>query len=187
MTATEVMERQAEKAAVLGTIIGRVSSEFLDPVIDLTFDYAMKGKRLPPPPPEFAKAMIQSGGRIEVDYLGPLAQAQKKFHVTQGATQSIQAIAPIMQMNPNVADLINWDQLVMEMLRSYGMPQKAVNDLRDVAKIRQQKAAQQQQMMAMQQEQQLIDKYPMDKEAPQGSPMEEIGKQLTQALRGGQA
>lgn len=185
MTATEVMERQAEKAAVLGTVIGRISSEFLDPIIDLTFDIAMRGKRLPMPPPAFVRAMQQDGGRIEVDYLGPLAQAQKKFHVTQGATQSINAVAPIMQMNPQVADLINWDQLATEIMRAYGMPQKVVRDPREVMQLRQQRAQQQQQAAAMAQQQQLIAKYPLDKEAPAGGPMEEIGEQLRRAVKGG--
>jgi len=181
------MERQAEKAAVLGTVIGRISSEFLDPIIDLTFDIAMRGKRLPPPPPAFVQAMQQDGGRIEVDYLGPLAQAQKKFHVTQGATQSMNAVAPLMQMNPQIADLINWDQLALEIMRAYGMPQKIVRDKTEVAQLRQQKAMQQQQAMAQAQQQQLIDKYPLDKDAPAGGPMEELGDQLRKAIKGGQA
>jgi len=185
MTATEVMERQSEKAAVLGTVIGRISSEFLDPIIDITFDIAMKGKRLPPPPPEFAEAMYKTNGGIEIDYLGPLAQAQKRFHVKQGAQQSLEAVSPIMQINPQVADLINWDQLTMEILHAYGMPQKAIVDLRDVQKIRQQRAVQQAAAMQQQQAQQLIDKYPMDKQAPPDSPMEEIGNQLRDALKGG--
>jgi hypothetical protein len=185
MTATEVMERQAEKAAVLGTVIGRISSEFLDPIIDLTFDIALRGKRLPPPPPEFAQAMMETNGSLEIDYLGPLAQAQKKFHVTQGAQQSIQAIAPLMQLNPQIADLVNWDQLTMELLQSYGMPQKAIVDLRDVAKLREQRAQQQAAAQQQAQQSQLIDKYPLDKQAPPDSPMEEIGNQLRQALKGG--
>lgn len=181
MTATEVMERQAEKAAILGTVVGRIASEFLDPVIDLTFEIAYKQGKIPPPPPALLQLLQKQRGRLEIDYIGPLAQAQKRFHVTQGVNQSMQAIAPIIQMNPAVGDLIDWDQLGMEILRSYGMPEKVIRDMRAVRQTRERKQAQQQQMLDAQQTNEMVKSLPNEK-PDQGTAMSQINKQLTAAL-----
>ncbi len=181
MTATEVMERQAEKAAVLGTVIGRIASEFLDPVIDLVFEMAYKARRLPPPP----QILIQTPGvKLEVDYMGPLAQAQKKFHVTQGATQAIQAIIPLAKINQGILDFIDFDELTKEMLEAYGMPQKVIRDKELVAKMREAKQKQIQQQQQQAQLNETIKQYPLDKEAPPDSPMADMSNQLRAAIGG---
>lgn len=183
MTATEVMERQAEKAAILGSTIGRISSEFLDPVIDHAFEIAYRQGKIPTPPPALIELIQKQQSRMEVDYIGPLAQAQKRFHVSQGVNQSMQAIAPIMQMNPNVGDLIDWDQLGMEIMRSYGMPEKVIRDFKQVRQIRAAKQQQQQQMMQQEQTTEMMKALP-EKMPDQGTAVSEINKQLTAALGG---
>ena len=182
MTATEVMERQAEKAAILGTVVGRISSEFLDPVIDLTFDICWKQGKIPPPPRALTETMSKDDARLEVDYIGPLAQAQKRFHVSQGVNQSMQALGPLMQMNPNIADMIDWDQLALEVMRNYGMPESVIKDMREVRRIRQQKAQQQQQQMQAQQTTEMAKALP-NEEPEEGTAMNEMNKQLAAALK----
>ncbi|MCF7939680.1 MAG: head-tail connector protein [Spirochaetales bacterium] len=181
MTATEVMERQAEKAAILGSTIGRIASEFLDPVIDHAFEIAFRQRKLPAPPPALIQAVQTQGAQLEIDYIGPLSQAQKKFHVTRGVNQSIQALAPVMQMNPQVADLVDWDQLGMEIMRSYGMPEKVIRDLKQVQQMRKQRQQQQQQMMQQQQANETMKALP--NEMPEdGTAMNSINKQLAAAI-----
>ncbi len=48
---------------------------------------------------------------MKVDFVGTLAQAQKKYHTMGGLANAIQTAAPIMQMYPNSADFIEADEL----------------------------------------------------------------------------
>lgn len=139
MTATEIVERMGEKAAVLGTTIGRLNSECLNPLIDRVFDIELNrtGSPIQPIPEE----LLEYGGPIEVDYLGPLAQAQKRLFRTQGVLSSLEKILPIMQANPETADIIDWDTVIRELLDAYGMPGKAVRPEEAVKALREQKQA----------------------------------------------
>ena len=177
-TATEVMEMQAEKAAVLGTLIGRLQSEFLDPTIDLMFYNGVKAGRIPPPPVALLQWMVANGetaGNIKVEYIGPLAQAQKRFHVTQGVIQGLNSTLPYAQMKPEILDLYDWDEVIRAIAEAQGMPARLVLDEKAVAAIRlarqqaMQQAAQQQQEMAG------ADAYQKMQKAPEaGSPLEKV-------------
>lgn len=157
MTATEILERQGEKAAVMGARIGRLQTEVLNPIIDRVFDIEMKAGRLPPLP----EILMDLGGQpIEVDYLGPLAIAQRRLFKTQGVTASLQIIAPIMQLNPSVGDVVNWDEVTREILEVNGMPAKCINQPEMVAQIRQGRQQQLQAQQAMIEGQTIADALP---------------------------
>ena len=137
MTATEIIEKQGEKAAVLGTAISRLNTESLDPTMDRVFDIEYAAGRLPPVP----DIILEYGdGRIETDYLGPLAQAQKRLFQSQGVVRSLEGIAPILQVNPETADVVGWDESARDILDSYGMPQKNINTRDAVTAIREARA-----------------------------------------------
>lgn len=146
MTATEIVERMGEKAAVLGTTIGRLNSECLNPIIDRVFEIELnKTSSSIQPIPE---ALLEfAGEKVDVDYMGPLAQAQKRLFRTQGVMSSLERIMPIIQANPEVADIIDWDEVSREILDSYGMPQKAIRTKEDVEALRQQREQLQQALM----------------------------------------
>lgn len=148
-TATEVLEKAGEKAAVLGTTIGRLNSECLNPVIDRVFDILWNAGKLPEPPGE----VLASGeSRIEVDYLGPLAQAQRRFFRTQGIASSFERAAPIFQLAPETVDVIDFDEALREILDASGAPVKAIrtrDDVKEIREARNQAAQQQAQMEQM--------------------------------------
>jgi len=180
ITATEVMERQAEKAAVLGPIIGRIESDVLDRVIEIAFRQAGSEGRLKPPPPALAK----SGQPIEIDYIGPLAQAQKKFHVQQGVTHSINAFAPLLELEPTLHDLIDWDDLGRELLEHHGMPAKVIRDRIEIEKLRQAREKRMAEQQAAEQRGQLMQNYDKLAKPPQtGSPMDDLNKQLRNSMQ----
>jgi hypothetical protein len=133
MTATEIIERQGEKAAVLGSTIGRLNNEVLNPLIDRITNIAYKSGRLPPPPDVLLE---YGGGKIDVDYMGPLAQAQRRLFKTQGVMRSLEAVAGIVQIMPEVLDNIDPDVVAKELLESFGFPQKAIRKPEDVEEIR---------------------------------------------------
>ena len=184
MTATEVMELQGEKAATLSTFIVSLN-EFLSNIIQRTFNLLMRAQQLPPPP----MALLKQQAIIKIDFTGPLAQNQKKYHQMGGTVQALSAIGPIMQMFPNAGDFLDGDELMKSTMEGMGMPQNIIREDDDVQKIReerikaQQEAQAQQQQMAMAQT--LMQNANKMGEAPQeGSMMEEINKKLAGGMNG---
>jgi len=148
MTATEIMEKQGEKAVVLGSQVGRLTADVLEPVIDRAFDIEMRAGRLPPIPDILRK----SRARIDVDYLGPLAQIQKRQFKTQGITNAEAVLFPMASAYPEVLMVIDPIKVAKELVEAAGMPQSCMRSDEEIAALldaqRKQQAAQQQAQMA---------------------------------------
>lgn len=133
MTATEVMERMGEKAALLGSSIGRLNTETLDPNIDSQYDHEYEAGNLP----EVLPILQDYGGQhIGVQYQGPLAQIQKSLFRTQGITHGLTALQPLFALYPDSMDNVDGDEAVREVLESYNFPQKAIKSTEEVSAIR---------------------------------------------------
>lgn len=183
ITATEVIERQSEKAAVLGPIVQRIASDFLDSVIDVTFEIAMRNGRIPPPPPSLQMA---TGGRLTVEYIGPLAQAQRRFHRTRGINQSLGSYVPLLEVAPEIKDLVDWDALGRRTLEENGMPSSVIRDNEELRRVRHARAQAEQEMRQQMAAGQAAEAYPKLSKAPEpGSPMEAATEGARQGLRGG--
>lgn len=70
-TAREIDERHEEKLIALGPVLEQLNVDFLDPLIDLVFDIALRQEQIPPPPEEL------QGQPLKVEYVSIMAQAQK--------------------------------------------------------------------------------------------------------------
>lgn len=149
VTATEIIERQNEKMAILTATVGRFATEALNPLMDIVFSIAYEAGRLPEPP----QILVDSyaGGRIDVDYIGPLAQAQKRLK-TQGTQVALQQVIQYAQVDPSILDRFNLDEAIHQIAKSHGIDQEVLRSDDEVAEIRQmrqqQQAAQQQAQMA---------------------------------------
>ena len=149
MTATEVIQRNEEKMRLLGPVLGRLQSELLKPLIDRTFNIILRNN-LFAPAPEFL-----SGQDIEIEYVSPLAKAQKSTEL-----QSIMRAIEIMGSLSNVApvfDHINMDKLVRHLADIVGVPQKILKPQNQLNAERQQAEQQQEEMQQMQQVQQIAE------------------------------
>jgi len=149
MTATEVIQRNEEKMRLLGPVLGRLQSELLKPLIDRVFAILMR-RNLFAQAPDFL-----SGQEIEIEYVSPLAKAQKSTELS-----SIMRAIEIMGSLSNVApvfDHINMDKLVRHLTSIVGVPQKILKPQAELNAERQQAAQQQEQMQQMQQVQQLAE------------------------------
>jgi len=147
MTATEVIQRNEEKMRLLGPVLGRLQSELLKPLIDRSFAILMR-RNLFAQPPEFL-----SGQDIEIEYVSPLAKAQKSTELS-----SIMRAIEIMGSLSNVApvfDHINMDKLVRHLTSIVGVPQKILKPQSELNAERQEQATQAQQQQQMQQLQQV--------------------------------
>lgn len=179
MTATEVQELQGEKAATLSNVIVNLN-DALQKIISRSFNLLMKEGQLPPIP----YTLQNRAGSMKVEFLGPLAQMQRKYHSMGGTLQALQVMGPIMQMFPNSADFIDPDELMKTTMEGQGLPQGVIREDDDVAKIRQERALAQQQQMAMQQQmmaaQNLVQNADkLNQPIQQGSVLDELNNQLT--------
>jgi hypothetical protein len=120
LTATQVIEMSGEKAAVLGTRIGRMQSELLNPTHDRQFEIERRAGRIPTPP----QIIMDLGGTIRVEYLGPLAQAQKKMFRSQTIRAGIQMIGEMSNIYPQVAFVIDPVKTAKDLLETQGFPVK---------------------------------------------------------------
>ena len=178
MTATEVMELQGEKAATLSNLIVNLNGS-LQKIIERSFNLLYRQGKIPPVP----DSIRGMGAQMKVDFVGPLSQAQRKYHTMGGTMQALQAAGPIMQMFPNAGDYIDGDQLMKTAMEGQGLPQNIIREESDVRTIREQRAQAQAQAQAqaaqMQQQQNVLQN--MDKlgrAAEQGSVMDMLNKQL---------
>jgi len=134
MTATEILERAGEKAALMATAIGRLNQDCLDPNMNRVFQIEYRAGRLPEVPQIY---WDYGAGPIGVTYLGPLAQAQRRLFKTQSITQGLIALQPLAEMFPHVLDVVNEDETAREILESNNYPQKATRSTEEVDKMRQ--------------------------------------------------
>jgi len=148
MTATEVLERQGEKAVVMGGQIGRLNADCLDPLMDRAFEIERRAGRLPDPP---ERLLMESSGNIDVDYIGPLAQAQKRLQQTQGINQGLGALVPMIEIYPEARHVINPTKTARRLAEASGFPQDVLRTEEEVEQLIQaeRQAAQQQQMAEM--------------------------------------
>jgi len=133
-TATEIRERQGEKAALLGSTTGRLNSEVLVPLLDRVYKISEKNGMIPEPPMALA-----AGGRVRVEMQGPLAQSQKQYHEVQGVNAALAFTGAMSELFPNSLDNVDEDELMRRGLDSQGSPQRVIREVPDVLEIRRRK------------------------------------------------
>jgi hypothetical protein len=178
VTATYVMELQGEKAAVLSDLVVNLNSA-LEKIIERSFNILWRQRTLPMPP----QALAGTGAKLKVDFVGPLAQAQKKYHESAGIGQGLQLIGSVGQMNQDALDVIDFDEALKTGLTGLGFPQKAIRENRDIEQLRKQKAeqmqAQMQQQAAMEQQNAMMTNYDkLNKPVAPGSAIDEMNRQM---------
>lgn len=128
-TATEVMELKAEAAAILGSVVGRAQSERIDPLVRMTIAIEREAGRLPPPP----KGMDPKV-ELNIRYIGPLAQAQRKFLRIQGLTNGIGAAMQLAQVDQTVPMNFKINEAAREIAVANGYPFEYLEDIQTVRK-----------------------------------------------------
>lgn len=134
-TATEVLARQEEKMTLLAPHLGRVQSEFLDPLIDRVFRALARAGAFPPMP-----RVLMKSGRLKVDYVSPLARAQRAGEGT-AVTRTLEALAPLAAADPGVFDNFDADQLARTLADAFGLPSRSLRPMKAVETLRADRAA----------------------------------------------
>lgn len=146
MTATEVVQRDTEALKILGPVIDRLISEFLDVIVERVYRIAERLNLIPEAPQEL------EGLNLKIEYISLLAQAQKAIG-TNTIEQTAQFVANMAATFPSVVDKFDADEAVDQFGNLIGVPPKLIVPDEEVAAIRQERAqaaqkAQQQEQLA---------------------------------------
>ena len=136
MTATESTIIFELMQRLLGPIFGRMEIEIFTPMIERVFGIMLRAGALPELPEQLEDV------ELEIQYVGPLARAQKMGEVNaiRGWLEDIILVAPVQ---PEVLDVPNWTEIVTDTGRLRSVNEKYINTQEEIEKIRE--ARQQQQ------------------------------------------
>jgi hypothetical protein len=139
-TAREVEEKHEEKVFQLGPVLDRLHEEILTRLIDRTFMILHRGGAFPQPP------RILMGMPLRVDFISPLAQAQKLMGISS-VERFFGFVGNLAAVWPSCVDKVDADQAIDEYADMTGLPPKIVRSDEDVKPMR---LARQQQEQAAQ-------------------------------------
>jgi hypothetical protein len=147
MTATEVRVRYELMQRMLGPTLGRIQSDFLDPLIERTFWMLHRKGALPEMPEEVATMQ----GDLDIEYVGPLARSQKMQSV-DAAERWFGFIGGVAQVKPDVIDVPDTDKMIRDVGDILGVPaawQREKSEVDEERKKRNQQMQQAQQVEQM--------------------------------------
>lgn len=116
-TATEILEKKAEKVMLLGPVITRQQDELYDPLFQRTFGIANRAGYFPLPPPEL------EGHELEIEYISQLAIAQRMAGVT-GIYDYLGFIGEAAAIQPEIVDKFDGDEAADAVAEKLGVPPK---------------------------------------------------------------
>jgi hypothetical protein len=151
MTAYQAQQIVSERALLLGAKVGRFYSEGMDPLIDIVDAIETEEGRMPDPPEILHEF---EGMNIDIEYCGPLAQAQTSAQ-SRPAIAAMESIIPFLNVFPESRVRIDGAEFVAGILgQVQSFPAKAIRTKEQADAIMQ---AQQQAMQQQVQAQQLTD------------------------------
>lgn len=144
MTAREVMERNQEKMAILGPVVQRMQFEFLGRIIERVYNILDRAHAFPEPQdPQIAQQLATQ--EIKIEYISPLAQAQKMSGLVN-IEQAIAFAGQLAQFDQQILAKVNWPEALNKYFDMVGAPASIKRSDDEYEKIiaEQQQAAQQQ-------------------------------------------
>lgn len=124
ITAAQVYEVSGEKAAILATRVGRMETELMNPLHERGSAIEGRAGRLPPLPQVL---LDLSDGDMEIEYLGPFSQIQKRLFQYKGTKAGLEAIAPYLELFPEMKAAINGLRTGKSLMESAGFPVRNFN------------------------------------------------------------
>ena len=140
------MERTQEKLQQLGPVTERMQNEFLTLIIARVYNIIDRAGGFPPIPPELADIITEED--IQVDYISPLAQAQKMSGLVN-IEQAIAFVGQMAQIWPEVTKKVDPIKTVAKYFENVGAPaviQRSDEDTMAVIMQEQQEMARQQEL-----------------------------------------
>lgn len=138
-TAYEIQQLVNEKNNMILPLIARFLDEFLSPLL-------LKGFLLLLEKGEFGTLAKLNIKDIKIEYSSPLALAAKRSKIA-GTMSAIEQIAPLLQLNPQILDVINFDNFVRDICETSGASENHLLKKSELEKLRNDKAAAQSQQV----------------------------------------
>lgn len=129
MTATQVLELVQQAQRFLSPILGRLQSELLEPMIQRVFGIELRAGRLDPIPE------ILAGQNVSVEYISPIARAQKASDVS-AIVETFAVAAEMDAIAPGTSDNLDADLAIRSIADAKGIPVSIIRDANLVAEIR---------------------------------------------------
>lgn len=172
-TAREVMILQQEKLQQLGPVVERLQDEFLSPIIERVYNILERLGAFPPIPDDVAERLADED--VKIEYISPLAQAQKMSGLVN-IEQAIAFAAQMGQIWPDAVKKVDPVGTVTEYFELLGAPGRMQRSAEEVEAMIQQE----QEMMAQQEQAQ---QQAMAAQAM--APAAQAAKNLTEAANDG--
>lgn len=150
MTAREIIERQQEKLQQLGPVVQRLQDEFLNRILERVYNILDRSGIFPPIPDDVMELL--SGQEMRIDYVSPLAQAQKISGLVN-IEQAVSFTLQIAQAWPDAVKVIDPLATVEKYMELLGAPAAMRRSEEEVQQMIQ---AEQEAMQQAQQEQQAM-------------------------------
>ncbi len=131
-TATEILQREEDRMRLMAPNLVRMQAEVLDGLIETVFQAMMKAGAFPPPPPE----LLEAGGAMMVEYVSPLARAQRASE-GQAILRVFENVMAFAQQRPEVLDNFDLDRAARRLAETLGLPGDLMRDWRRVLQQRQ--------------------------------------------------
>jgi hypothetical protein len=135
MTAYEVQVRYELMQRVLGPTLGRLEVEWLNAYIERVFWIMLRRSPKDSPFHKVAGLLKQMGKKLDVEYSGPLARAQK-LQESVATQRYFQIIVPLKEIFPDITDAINPDAVADLHAFATGVPKSILTTPEQRAKIR---------------------------------------------------
>ncbi|MCB1556839.1 MAG: phage tail protein, partial [Alphaproteobacteria bacterium] len=116
MTATEVLERSAEMALLLGATYGRLQAELLTPLIQRAYRILRRRGEVPD--------VALDGRYVELDYRAPLARAQGQRNVQN----TLSWISSVLAMGPEASTAVNLPEAARFLGDALGVPSDLIRE-----------------------------------------------------------
>ena len=145
MTATEVLERKQLMMQFMSPTMGRIKSDFLDPLIKNTVMMLMRQGQLKELPEALADA------ELDIEYTGPLPRAQKG-EIAAGIERWMIGIANLAELFPEMMDIPDVDQVARTLQELSGVPAKLAHtddEVQEIRAARAEKMAQQEEIATL--------------------------------------
>jgi hypothetical protein len=131
LKAAEVYERKDERLIRIGPPTENIISKVLHPLVERGLKICVRKNVFPLIPPQFKKMV----GDIEIEFVSPLAQAQKLVGV-QSINNFLGFVAGVAQFDPSAKDKVNTDRLIDEGADIYGVPMSIMSTEDEVTQTR---------------------------------------------------
>ena len=176
MTAREVLERTQEKMQQLGPMVQRMQFEFISKIIERVYNILDRAQMFPQPQDPVLQQMM-GGEEIKIEYISPLAQAQKLSGLVN-IEQAIGFTAQLAQFDPSVLQKVDFITALDKYYDALGAPAAIKRSKEEFEQLQQQKAE------AEAQEKQLQQTAMM---AQAAAPAAQAAKNATEAANDGNA